>query len=181
MKNKFIKFLFFLIVVFSVILNFNKFINKENETEERKESSVQMEYYGPYDVSYVYDGDTIAVVKNGQEIKVRLIGIDTPESVHRNNSLNTEEGKEASFFTKELLEGNKVYLVYDIDKKDKYDRTLAYVYTENKEMVNALLLEKGYAKCMSIEPNTMFEEEFLLLEQGAKKENVGFWKTGFFK
>lgn len=144
--------------------------------------SYEIEDFGIlYTVSCVHDGDTISVLMDGEEVKVRFIGVDTPESVHIEETLNTPEGVIASSFTKELLDGEKVYLVYDMDKEDDYGRKLAYVYMENKEMVNALLLEKGYARCMSIEPNTQFEKEFSNIENSAKKNKAGFWATGFFE
>ena len=84
--------------------------------------------YGPYRVRWVVDGDTIVVDMNGTDTYIRLIGIDTPESVSYNVSENTEEGKIAAEFTKKLLRKKKVYLEYDRDTQDKYGRTLAYVF-----------------------------------------------------
>src|SRR3954465_5035207 len=75
----------------------------------------------------VIDGDTIVVKVEGKDTRVRLIGVDTPETVRLNKPVEYF-GKEASAFTKRLLEGERVTLEYDRQKADRYRRTLAYVY-----------------------------------------------------
>ena len=80
-------------------------------------------------VTHVTDGDTIGVGRGWRYEKVRLIGVDTPETVHPNKPVEYF-GKEASAFTKQLCEGKTVRLEYDWQRKDKYGRTLAYVYLE---------------------------------------------------
>lgn len=80
-------------------------------------------------VDRVVDGDTIVVTREDQKFKVRLIGVNTPESVSPDAAKNTLEGKKASDFTKERLpKGTKVYLEFDQERTDKYGRTLAYVW-----------------------------------------------------
>ena len=81
----------------------------------------------------VVDGDTLIVTNsNGEDVRVRLIGIDTPESVHPDQSKNTLDGDIASEYTKSLLEvGQILYLEYDVDQLDVYNRTLAYVWLTN--------------------------------------------------
>lgn len=132
-----------------------------------------------YKVEYVKDGDTIVCNIDGESVTVRMIGIDTPESVHSDETKNVPQGDTASAYTKSLLEGKKVYLEYDIDKTDDYGRTLAYVYLEDNTMVNSLLLEKGYAETMMIAPNVKYALKFSGIEAEAKKNNVGFW-DGYF-
>ena len=90
-----------------------------------------------YLVKRVVDGDTI-VLDTGD--KVRLIGVDTPETVHPNKPVEFF-GKEASAFTKALCEGKKVRLEYDWQKEDKYHRLLAYVYLEDGTFVNAEIIK----------------------------------------
>ena len=89
------------------------------------------ELHGLYEVVRVVDGDTIIVDIDGTETRVRLIGVDTPESVHPDDTLNSERGKIASDFTSALLTGKQVYLEYDKEMTDKYGRTLAYVFLSN--------------------------------------------------
>ncbi len=139
------------------------------------------EILGPYEVIRIVDGDTIVVSIDGEETKVRLIGVDTPESVSYDKSENTKEGIEASSYTTELLEGHQVYLEYDEQRTDVYDRVLAYVYLEDKEtMVNKVLLQEGLAQVMTVEPNTRYQSEFEKLEEEARQANIGFWETGYF-
>lgn len=126
----------------------------------------------------VVDGDTLVVRENNTDYKVRLIGVDTPESVHRDKSKNTKEGIIASQFTKDLLPvSTPVFLEYDISLKDKYDRVLAYVWLEKPEknpdknqiktkMVNGILLDKGHAKAKAYKPNIKYKDIFEQIERG---------------
>src|SRR5688572_18099377 len=75
----------------------------------------------------VIDGDTIEIEQDGKPVKVRLIGVDTPETVHPSKPVE-EYGREASKFTTNLLKGESVFLEFDKDKADRYGRLLAYVY-----------------------------------------------------
>ena len=140
------------------------------------------EYDGPYEVSYVFDGDTFAIKVEEKEIRIRVLGIDTPESVASEESgkENTEEGTIASDRAKELLEGSKVYLEYDKDLYDKYGRTLAYVYLEDGNMFEEMMISEGLAKVVWYEPNTKYTEYFKKLEKQAKTDKVGFWGTGYY-
>lgn len=72
----------------------------------------------------VVDGDTIKIIVNGKEEKLRLIGIDTPESVHLDKKKNTKEGKIASEYTKSRLEGRDIKVEFDVQERDKYGRLL---------------------------------------------------------
>lgn len=91
-------------------------------------------------VERVVDGDTIIVEGVG---RVSLIGVDTPETVHPNRPVEFF-GKEASAFTKRLLEGKRVRLEYDQERQDRYGRTLAYVYLSDGTFVNAEIVRRGY-------------------------------------
>ena len=126
-------------------------------------AAVSPELAGAYEVVRVVDGDTLIVKMGDSEKYVRLIGVNAPESVHPDETKNTPEGVAASNYLKELLpQGSLVYLEYDVDRYDSYERTLAYVYLEDKEtMVNLLLLENGYAELMTVPPNTKYEARFL--------------------
>lgn len=122
---------------------------------------------GPYPVVRVVDGDTFIARVKGEEVRIRLIGVDTPESVHPDKTLNTPEGEAASEYASDLLEGEWVYLEYDLNQRDRYGRTLAYVYLEEGEMVQELLLREGYAQPDPVEPNTKYAQRFQLLAQMA--------------
>lgn len=136
---------------------------------------------GPYDFVRVVDGDTAIIAIDGEDTRVRFIGVDTPESVNPDESKNTPEGKEASDFTKELLTGKTVYLEYDVQLTDDYGRTLAYIYLDDGvTMVQTLLLEKGLATTMTIQPNSKYASSFHSTMVTARENKVGFWATGFF-
>lgn len=127
----------------------------------------------------VVDGDTIIVnTPTEKNVRVRLIGIDTPESVNPDETKNTPEGKVASDFTKSFLKaGETYYLEYDKDREDGYERTLAYLWIVDcsdaeineqyikENMFNAILLDKGYAKTMQIAPNMKYADIFEKIER----------------
>ena len=136
-------------------------------------------YSGPYEVVHISDGDTITVMIDDHETVIRLIGVDTPESVDPDKTKNCEEGKTASDFTASLLSNQYVYLEYDEEKTDRYGRTLAYVYL-NQKMVEEILLEEGMAKVMIIEPNDRYEEMLKKAEYTARENNKGFWAEDFW-
>lgn len=122
-------------------------------------------------VTRVVDGDTIEVspAVEGTE-DVRLIGIDTPEVFGDEQAY----GPEASAFTKQRLEGERVALEFDEDREDQYGRALAYVFLGN-ELFNETLVRQGYAEVLTIEPNVKYEDRFLAAEQQARAEGLGIW------
>ena len=155
--------------------------SQQEEVQSEGQSTSNIELNGPYKVVKVVDGDTLRVMIDGKETKVRFIGVNTPESVHNDESKNTDEGKQASDWLKELLDGEKVYLEYDVDPEDKYGRTLAYVYLDDGEtMVQRLLLEEGLATTTESFDNVKYKDEFKSLMKEAKANKAGFWGTGFF-
>jgi len=137
-------------------------------------------------VKRVVDGDTL-VLENGE--RVRLIGIDTPE-LHESNKLqrdaarskqdvNTikEMGQAAYEFTKKLVEGKKVSLEFDVEKYDRYDRLLAYVYlNKDNTFVNAEIVKQGYASLMTYPPNVKYVDLFTKLYREARQNQRGLWK-----
>jgi micrococcal nuclease len=120
----------------------------------------------------VYDGDTITVRLNKSPqtlTKVRLIGLDTPELK------SGEFGETAGNVTRSRLLGQKLKLEYDKELYDKYGRSLAYVYLNDGTFINAILLEQGYARVMTIPPNTAHAAEFKVLETKAQQQHSGIW------
>ena len=130
------------------------------------------------------DGDTAVVKVDGQERRVRFLGVDTPETVHPNKPVQFY-GKEASNFTKENLNGRKVWLEYDASPQDRYNRHLVYIWLDNpktvneasirESMFNAKLLLGGYAKVMIIKPNKRYEAEFKKFQDEARRAKLGVW------
>lgn len=130
----------------------------------------------------VVDGDTYLLNIDGTETKVRLIGVDTPESVapETYDEENTEEGIMVSDIVKEKIkEGDILNIEYDVSKTDNYGRTLAYLYFSNGVMVQDWLLSNGYAQVMTIQPNSKYADHFAELEQAAMSRGEGLW-SGIF-
>lgn len=131
-------------------------------------------------IAYIFsvvDGDTFcAYVEGLGDAKFRLIGVDTPESVHSDDSKNVPEGKKAAKYTADLLPvGKPVYLEFDVSEMDMYGRYLVYVYLPNGEMINEILLREGYAKTMTVAPNVKYADRFIEIQKTAEESGAGFW------
>lgn len=129
-----------------------------------------------YRVKKVVDGDTFWL-DNGSEkgLKVRLIGVDAPESRNTGTREMSYFGRQASDYLTKLIGGKKVRLVYDVDRFDHYGRTLAYVYLEDGTFINAKLVKEGYANVMTVPPNVKYADTFLKLERKARNQSRGMW------
>ncbi|MGA2631212.1 MAG: thermonuclease family protein [Terriglobia bacterium] len=118
----------------------------------------------------VIDGDTIQL--DGGE-RVRLIGVDTPETVDPRRPVQYF-GKEASAFTRRLAEGRTVRLEFGDETFDRYHRTLAYVYLPDGTFLNAEIIRQGYGFAYTRFP-FRYQEEFVRLERQAREERRGLW------
>jgi len=124
----------------------------------------------------VIDGDTIQVCcVFGDRVKVRYIGVDTPETYHPMRGVEPY-GKKAAEANRKLVDGKTVRLHFDVQQLDRYGRTLAYVYLEDGTFVNAWLVENGYAMVMTVPPNVKYQELFLNLQRGAREAGRGLWR-----
>ena len=132
----------------------------------------------------VVDGDTLVVDYDGEEVKVRLIGVNTPESVASEeylaykNTTNSQEGRDASDWVKDLLsDHHEIYLQKDISETDKYGRLLRYVWLDvptdthdineiRTKMLNGVLLDAGVAEVAIYKPDVEYADEFAAIEAG---------------
>ena len=119
------------------------------------------------------DGDTILVETGGQTEYVRHIGVDTPETVKPDSPVECF-GPQASDYNHQLVEGEQVRLDFDRERRDVYGRLLAYVYL-GRELVNADLVRLGYARTLTIAPNTEHAGLFARLERLAGDAGRGLW------
>ena len=124
-------------------------------------------------VSRVVDGDTIEAAINGKTEKIRLIGVDTPETVDPKQGIQPY-GKEASDYTKQRLLNQAVEIELDIDDRDFYGRILGYVWLNGK-MYNTELIQNGYAVLMTISPNVKYVDLFKRLQEEARNAKHGLW------
>jgi micrococcal nuclease len=166
MKRKIVRVisLALLIVVIS-ILNFFK--NVDFKTKGLNKSLCT--------VTRVVDGDTIEL-SNSET--VRYIGIDTPELREKKGSkwvYNPRPyAEDAKSFNKALAEGKEVRLEFDVEKRDRYKRLLAYVYSEDK-MINLEMIKQGYAMIYTHPPNVRYAEKFLEAQRYARENKKGLW------
>jgi micrococcal nuclease len=126
------------------------------------------------------DGDTVRVRISNPPAglaaveTIRMIGVDTPETVHPKRPVEAF-GREASEFTRTRLLGRQVYLAFDWDLRDRYGRLLAYIYTAAGRCFNAELINEGYGYAYT-RFTFQFMDEFRALEQEARREEKGLWK-----
>jgi micrococcal nuclease len=135
-------------------------------------------------VERAVDGDTLKL-DNGE--RVRLIGVDTPET-HENPKLRRDAartgedvqtilnmGRQAHDFTRKIVEGQEVRLEFDVQPRDKYGRLLAYVYLSDGTFLNEEIIKNGYAYPMTIPPNVHHAEGFKTLFEQAQAQHMGLW------
>lgn len=128
----------------------------------------------------VADGDTITVEVQGENRKVRLIGIDAPESVSPEEERNSEEGERASAYLKDLLPvGARVYLEADKSETDRYGRYLYYVWLDDPagvewfSMLNYKIVQDGYAQAKRYPPDTKYAAQLERAQSEAVREGRG--------
>ena len=141
-----------------------------------------------YEVVRVVDGDTVVVQKKEDDgarsapsshIKVRLIGVNTPETVDPRKPVECF-GKEASAYTRTILQGHDIALAYDPTQQriDTYGRTLAYIYRDDGVFINLDLIQNGFAYEYTYKYPYQFQSQFKEAQNSAKKQQKGLWKTG---
>ena len=124
-------------------------------------------------VTRVIDGDTVDVRFRGRAVTVRLIGIDTPESVAPGEPVGCF-ALQASSYTTRRLEGERVRLEFDVERIDPFDRTLAYVWLGD-ELVNETLVRQGYAFVTTFPPNVRYVDRFRAAQRDARSVERGVW------
>lgn len=130
-----------------------------------------------YEVSQVLDGDTIEIARDGKLERVRLIGVDTPETKDPRKPVQCF-GKEASKHTETSLSGRRVRLEFDpvVGERDRYDRLLAYVWREDGLFVNLDLVTEGFAHEYTYQHQLYkYRDEFQAAERAADSADKGLW------
>ena len=122
-------------------------------------------------VTRVHDGDTVSVIVDRKPEKIRLIGIDAPEIGQK------PWGEEAKRHLEALLNSSlsKVRLEYDVEKRDKYGRMLAYLWTSDGKMINFLMVKSGHAMLFTLPPNVKHADEFRSAQREARDGRAGIW------
>lgn len=136
----------------------------------------------------VSDGDTVVLRVGHHRERMRLIGIDTPESHpnkraqkqalrnHQDIQSIIEQGRRAAQFTRNLLpSGSSVNVEYDLERRDHYGRLLGYIWLKNGDMLNETIIKGGYAYPLTIPPNVRYQERFLKAFNEARNAKRGLW------
>jgi micrococcal nuclease len=124
-------------------------------------------------VARVVDGDTIELLFHGAIVDVRVIGIDTSETVHPTEPLECY-GRAASGFTTRSLQDDRVRLEFDDERRDQYGRVLAYIWDDGK-LFNRVLVAKGFATVTTYPPNVRYVDRFVSAQRRARGAERGLW------
>lgn len=164
------------------------------EGPQNEEDNVAFSEFEKAKVVYIVDGDTVDIQLedssgSADKTRIRLLLINTPESKGDYENKPEAYALEASNFTKMLLSNKNVWVEYDVEKTDRYGRTLAYLwldevnyeykgiqYHEKEVMFNELLLKHGLAHVAVYKPNVFYKERFYAIESEAKESRVGMWE-----
>ncbi len=126
----------------------------------------------------VVDGDTVDIDINGNTERVRLIGVNTPETKHPTKPIECFGPEASAYLTQLLPKGTQVRIERDIEARDRYGRMLLYLYRESDNLfINLDLVLRGYGTPMSIEPNTFHHIDFVHAAALAETTNVGLWQA----
>lgn len=122
-------------------------------------------------VENIYDGDTISAFVNGHFEKIRLIGIDAPEMGQR------PWGRKAKECLRSLISAtdSRISLEYDIERRDKYGRILAYIWTQYGQMINETMMKNGCAVLFTLPPNVKYAERLRAAQKKAQEYKAGIW------
>ncbi len=122
-------------------------------------------------VMTVHDGDTVTVIKNKKQEKIRLIGIDAPEMGQK------PWGEKAKEYLESILSASdwKVTLERDVEERDKYGRMLAYLRTADGSLVNVSMVKNGYAVLFTFPPNVKYVTELREAQREARERKIGIW------
>ena len=179
MKSKKSKSIVIFAVIVLIVLGF-QYINHTGPfqsmlSQSKQQSSTDLKGKEKVHIIRVVDGDTfVARNSKGQQLKIRLIGVDTPETVKPNTPVQPC-GKEASHFSKKNLTNKDVYLEYDKEKNDRYGRVLAYVWLDKDTLFNELLVKEGLAKEKYFAPNGKYRDVFIKAQNEAQKKKINLW------
>ncbi len=149
---------------------------------ESPQSPQQAEKTKTYRVVKVVDGDTVTVEKDGTNVTLRLIGLDTPETVDPRKPVQCF-GKEASDKAKELLTNSSIAIETDDSQGtyDKYDRLLAYIYLQDGTNFNAYMIEQGYGHEYTYDLPYKYQTAFRAAQARAKLAQKGLWNPDVCK
>lgn len=125
----------------------------------------------------VHDGDTVSLIIDKKREKVRLIGVDAPEIGQK------PWGDEAKKHLETLLKSAdwKVRPEFDVERRDKYGRLLAYLWTKDDNMINLLMVKNGYAMLFTFPPNVKHADEFMAAQREARNNKTGIWAENGLK
>lgn len=150
----------------------------KNFKEYKKEENLEGNNFTYYKVERVIDGDTININKDGNIETIRLIGINTPETVDPRRPIQCF-GKEASNEAHQILDNNFIRIENDFSqaKYDKYGRELVYLWTKDGLFFNEFMIQNGFAYEYTYDSPYKYQADFKSLEKEARYNSLGLWNN----
>lgn len=153
--------------------------SSSKKTTVKKHTAPHIEADIFYSVTHIVDGDTVDVNINGETERIRLIGLNTPETVDPRRPVECF-GKEASDKAKSILTGQKVKIETDPTQgmRDKYGRLLAYIFLPDGTLFNKMMIEEGYGHEYTYNLPYKYQAEFKAAQTRARENKTGLWADG---
>lgn len=153
-----------------------KSIKETTQSTGSKTSELPTNKEGPYEVIKVVDGDTLDVSIDNKTVRLRIIGLNTPETVDPRKPVECF-GKQASAEAAKMLKSMKVYLEPDASQqnRDKYDRLLRYVWLEDGTNFSKYMIENGFGHEYTYDTPYKYQEEFKTAQKAAESSKAGLW------
>jgi len=173
----------FAIIIAGIFIAGSIYFSNSSNVEENKSTEsvnqIKSAQDNLYKVVKVVDGDTVAVEINGKKETIRLIGINTPETVDPRRPVECF-GIEASNKAKEILTGKRIKLEADsiVGERDKYGRLLRYIFLEDGTNFNKMMISEGYAYEYTYDLSYKYQGEFKQAEKEATEAKKGLWADG---
>jgi micrococcal nuclease len=159
-------------IFFFLIISLQYLLTPTKERPSNSETEIPFDGRGRIEARLidVHDGDTVTLKINNTNYRSRLIGIDAPEMGQR------PWGEKAKRHLERLIKpGEKIIIETDIERLDKYDRLLVYLFKEDGTFINEKMLLDGYAVLLTIPPNVKYVEKFIKAEETARRLKKGIW------
>jgi micrococcal nuclease len=167
--------IFILLIIF--VYN-NEHATQNNQINSEHQNTNQLDQKQKVTLDRVVDGDTLVVFIDGESERVRLIGVDSPESVKENTPVECFGNESADYLEKLLSDNENIFLEYDeaAGKHDKYGRLLAHVFLADNTNVNRKIIHNGYAYEYSYQGQSyLHKNEYKDAEKFAKENKKGLW------
>jgi len=153
-----------------------KSLNNRKEVNNSQSQNCTLTQGQYYSIKKEVDGDTFWLDDGCDGAKIRFIGMDAPESRNMFKIKEEPYGKESTKYLHQLIVNQKVRVEFDVQKKDRYNRILAYCFLQDGTFLNDIMVKSGYALVDTHPPNIKYQDLFIKSQKYARQNNLGIWQ-----